>query len=62
MDHLKAVLSESVGKVCQQLLVYNTALKYECLLAVTVDNVTSLVFNLQGYAGSPVSLVFQDDI
>ena len=55
MDHLKTVLSEAVGKVCQQLLAYNTALKYECLLAVTVDSVTSLVFNLQGYAGTPVS-------
>ena len=57
MDHLRSVLSEAVIQACCKHLLYSTGLQVEMLLIVTVDNVTSLVFHLQGITGKVVRYI-----
>ena len=54
MEMLKTTLGDTLNMICQEMLTFTTALHYESLIGVTVNEETTLVFTLRGIAGSVV--------
>ena len=56
LDSLTLILADAINEIFQEIPAFSESLRYEALLGVTINNKTTFVFSLQGFAGQVVNI------